>query len=153
VREYQARKRRSRTSIPASSTPCASLPAVLRRRKTVVRVAGALAECEVVEPECAFAFRDYLVKCGVITSEMLRNANAANDLNTIICTAHLFSLFSIDEMDKICSDWRQLATTNRIEGAFAHFHIVLTCSHADKGPFLRSFPMFIRMCDVNHFEE
>jgi hypothetical protein len=118
-----------------------------------VRVAGALAECEVVEPEYAFAFHDYLVKYDVVTSEILRNANAVDDLNIIICTADLFSLFSIDEMDKICSDWRHSVTINRIERAFAHLHIVLTCSYADEGPFLRSFPMFVRICDVNHFEE
>jgi hypothetical protein len=78
-----------------------------------VRVAGALAECEAIEPEYAFAFPDYLVKCGVVTYEMLRNANAADDLNIIVCIADFFSLFSLfalfstDEMDKICSDWRQ----------------------------------------------
>lgn len=148
-------------------------------KKTIIRFACLVSECEVAEFDFSSNFREELksliLRCGINGKEIaliinhfqIDHPGIVDIINCIINSIDLTSFFSTDEIDKICNELVVFAKSTGeneshenllhlfFERANAHLHIIV-CLPSDLRylqRFLSIYPSFLAMMHVDYCEE
>ncbi|KAK8845027.1 hypothetical protein M9Y10_021203 [Tritrichomonas musculus] len=148
-------------------------------KKTIIRFAGLISECEIAEFDYSFNFREELksliLRCGVNGKEIalvinhfqLDQPGVIDIINCIINSIDMTSFFSTEEIDKICTELVVYAKSSGeneshenllrlfFERATAHLHVIV-CLPSDfryLQRFFSIYPSFMAMLHIDYCEE